>query len=250
MSADLATALHSIVIHPNVGPFIGRQLIQKLVTGDPTPQYVGRVAAVFNDNGRGVRGDMKAVITAVLKDPEARGAAKLDPGYGKLREPVLYVTGIARALDAASDGVYLSQQSAALGQNVFRPASVFNYYPPSYVVPGTTSIGPEFAIQNSATAINRYNFGNGIAFGTIAPLGTLPGAIGTKPDWTTLAAIAGDAGALVDKLDALMLNRTMPAAMRTAVMTAVNAIPASDPTTRVKTALYLVGTSSFYQVER
>ena len=250
MSADLATALHSIVIHPNVGPFIGRQLIQKLVTGDPTPQYVGRVAAVFNDNGRGVRGDMKAVITAVLKDPEARGAAKLDPGYGKLREPVLYVTGIARALDAASDGLYLSQQSTALGQSVFRPASVFNYYPPSYVVPGTTSIGPEFAIQNSATAINRYNFGNGIAFGTIAPLGTLPGAIGTKPDWTTLAAIAGDAGALVDKLDALMLNRTMPAAMRTAVMTAVNAIPASDPTTRAKTALYLVGTSSFYQVER
>ena len=78
----------------------------------------------------------------------------------------------------------------------------------------------------------------------------MPGAIGTKPDWTTLAAIAGDAGALVDKLDALMMNRTMPAAMRTAIMTAVNAIPASDPTTRAKTALYLVGTSSFYQVER
>ena len=133
MSADLTAAIHSIFMHPNVGPFIGRQLIQKLVTGDPTPQYVARVAGMFNDNGRGVRGDLEAVINAVLTDPEARGAAKLDPGYGKLREPVLYVTGIARAVNATSDGVYLAQQSAAQGQNLFNPPSVFNYYPPTYV---------------------------------------------------------------------------------------------------------------------
>jgi len=250
MTTDLANAIHSIFLHPNAGPFVSRQLIQKLVTGDPTPQYVARVAAVFADNGRGVRGDLKAVVTAILTDPEARGAVKLDPGYGKLREPVLYVTGIARAVNTASDGVYLAQQSAALGQNLFYPASVFNYYPPDYIVPGTSSLGPEFAIQNSSTAINRYNYGNGLAFGTIAPLATLPGAFGTKPDWTALSALAADAGALVDKLDTLLLNRTMPAAMKSAVVAAVNAIPASDPTTRAKTALYLVATSSFYQVER
>ena len=250
MGADIAAAIHSIFLHPNVGPFIGRQLIQKLVTGDPTPQYVGRISATFDDNGHGVRGDLKAVVNAILTDPEARGAAKLDPGYGKLREPVLFVTGIARALNAASDGLYLSQQSAALGQNVFKAPSVFNYYPPSYVVPGTSSIGPEFALQNSSTAINRYNFGNGIAFGTIAPLATLPGAIGTKPDWTTLAALASNPGALVDKLDVLLLNRTLPVSMRSAVITAVNAVPASDPTSRAKTAFYLVATSPAYQVER
>jgi uncharacterized protein (DUF1800 family) len=249
-SADLANAIHSIFMHPNVGPFIGRQLIQKLVTGDPTPRYVARVAAVFDDDGGGVRGDLKAVVKAILTDPEARGAVKLDPGYGKLREPVLYVTGIARALNAASDGVYLSQQSAALGQNLFNPASVFSDYPPDYVVPGTSSVGPEFAIQNSSTAINRYNFANGIAFGTIAPLATLPGATGTKPDWSALAAVAGDASGLVDRLDLLLLNRTMPAAMKAVVVAAVNAIPATDPTLRAKTALYLVATSSFHQVER
>jgi uncharacterized protein (DUF1800 family) len=250
MNADLTAAIHSIFIHPNVGPFIGRQLIQKLVTGDPTPQYIARIAAVFNDNGKGVRGDLKAVINAVLIDPEARGATKLDPGYGKLREPALYVTGIARALNTASDGVYLAQQSAAQGQNLFNPSSVFNYYPPTYVVPGTASVGPEFAIQNSSTAINRYNFGNAISFGTIAPLASLPGAIGTKPDWNALAAVAGDAGALADTLDGLLLNHTMPVAMKNAIVAAVDTIPASDPTSRAKTALYLVATSSFYQVER
>ena len=250
MSADLANALDTVFRHPNVGPFIGRQLIQKLVTGDPTPQYVARVAAAFDDNGHGVRGDMQAVVTAVLLDPEARGAIKLDPGYGKLREPVLFVLGLARALDTASDGVYLSQQAAGMAQNVFRPASVFNFYPPDYVVPGTSSLGPEFALQNSATAINRYNFANTLAFGTMPPQANVQGATGTKPDFTTLAAVAGDANALLDKLDVLLLNRTMPAAMRATIATAVNAVPAGDPVARAKTALYLVGSSTFYQVER
>ncbi len=250
MSADLANAIHTIFVHPNVGPFIGRQLIQKLVTGDPTPQYVARIAAVFANNGLGIRGDLGAVVKAILADPEARGAQKLDPAYGKLREPVLYVTGLARALDAASDGLYLAQQSAALGQNLFNASSVFNYYPPTYVVPGTGSVGPEFALQNSTTALNRYNLGNGLAFGTINPLPTLPGAIGTKPDWTTLAAAAADAGALVDQLDALLMNGAMPLAMRTAIVTAVDAVPATDPLARAKTAFYLVATSAFYQVER
>ena len=250
MNADLANAIDTVFRHPNVGPFIGRQLIQKLVTGDPTPQYVTRVAAAFADNGAGMRGDLRAVIGAVLLDPEARGALKVDPAYGKLREPALYLTGIARALDTASDGVYLSQQSAAGGQNVFNPTSVFNYYPPTYVVPGTGLNGPEFALQNSSTAINRYNAANALAFGTIGPIATLPGATGTKPDWTTLTALAANTDALLDELDARLTHRTMPAAMRSAIASAVNAVPASDPLTRAKTALYLVATSSSYQVER
>src|SRR5581483_1483989 len=162
--------------------------------------------------------DMKAVITAILTDPEARGPVKLDPGYGKLREPVLFMTGAARALNTSSDGVYFAQQSGSLGQQIFYPSSVFNYYPPTYVVPGTQSLGPEFAIQNATTAINRYNTMNTLAFGTIAPLATLPGATGTTPDWSALTAVAGDPNALLDKLNGLVLHGTLTASARSKIV--------------------------------
>jgi len=247
---ELTFAIHNIFMHANVGPFIGKQLIQKLVTGDPTPQYVGRVAAVFNNNGQGTRGDMKAVVNAILTDPEARGDVKLDPSYGKLREPVVLMTAAARAVNTQSDGVFFGQQGSSLGQNLFYPASVFNYYPPDYLLPDSNHVAPEFAILNSSTAINRYNFANTLSFGTIAPLATLPGAIGTTPNWSTLSALAGDPNALLDKLNALMLHGTMPAAIRAAIIPAINAVPATDPLTRAKTAFYLVITSPQYQVER
>jgi uncharacterized protein (DUF1800 family) len=247
---DLAQAIHNVFMHPNVGPFVGRQLIQKLVTGNPTPQYVARIAAVFNDNGIGVRGDLKAVVRAILTDPEARGAVKLDPAYGKLREPVLFMTGAARTLATQSDGVYFGQQAKGLGQNLFYPPSVFNYYPPTYLLPDTAIVAPEFALANSSTAINRYNFANSLLFGTIAPLSTLPGAIGTTPSLTALSSIAGDPAALLDKLDAQLLHGTMPASMRGAILAALAAVPATDLLTRAKTAVYLVITSPQYQVER
>ena len=247
---DLAHAIHNVFMHPNVGPFVGRQLIQKLVTGNPTPQYVARTAAVFNDNGVGVRGDLKAVVRAILTDPEARGAVKLDPAYGKLREPVLFMTGAARALGTQSDGVYFGQQAKGLGQNLFYPPSVFNYYPPTYLLPDTEIVAPEFALANSSTAINRYNFANTLLFGTIAPLPTLPGATGTTPALASLSSIAGDSTALLDKLDAQLLHGTMPASMRGAILTALAAVPATDLLTRAKTAVYLVVTSPQYQVER
>jgi len=253
ITSDLTAAIHNAFMHPNVGPFIGKQLIQKLVTGDPTPQYVSRVATVFNNNGAGVRGDMRAVVNAILTDPEARGAVKIDPGYGKLREPVLFMMGAARALAAQSDGVYFSQQSASLGQSLFYSPSVFNYYPPTYLLPDTARLAPEFAIANSTTAMNRYNVTNTLAFGTIAPLSTLPGAIGTIPDWTALSALAGDANAMLDRLNLLMLHGTMSAAMRSSIVTAINAIPATTTAnllSRAKTAFYLVASSAQYQVER
>ncbi|MFO1305474.1 MAG: DUF1800 family protein [Burkholderiales bacterium] len=248
MDADLANAIRNVFLNPSIAPFVSRQLIQKLVTGDPSPQYVARVASVFVNNGQGVRGDMKAVVRAVLTDPEARGAVKLDPAYGKLREPVLYVTAAARAANAKSDGVYFGPAASNLGQNLFYSPSVFNYYPPDYVVPGTTLIGPEFALQNASTYINRDNFANQLAFGTIAPLATYPGATGTQPDWSALTAVAGSATALVDKLDALLLHGTMTPTMRTGLANAINAT--TDPLTRAKNAYYLVITSSDYQVER
>ena len=248
MDADLATAIRNVFLNPNIAPFVSRQLIQKLVTGDPSPQYVARVATVFNSNGQGVRGDLKAVVRAILTDPEARGAAKLDPAYGKLREPVLYVTGAARGVNTKSDGVYFGAASAVLGQSVFYAPSVFNHYPPDYLVPGTSLIGPEFALQNASTYINRDNVANQLVFGTIAPLATYPGATGTQPDWSALSTVAGSATALIDRLDALLLHGTMSATMRSGLATAINA--STDPLTRAKTAYYLVVTSSDCQVER
>jgi hypothetical protein len=206
------------------------------------------VATVFVNNGQGVRGDMKSVVRAILTDPEARGPVKLDPAYGKLREPALHVAAAARAVNAKSDGVFFGPAAAVLGQNLFYAPSVFNYYPPDYVVPGTSLVGPEFALQNASTYINRDNVANVLAFGTIAPLPTYPGATGTQPDWSALSAIAGNATALVDKLDALLLHGTMSDGMRSGLATAIAAT--TDPLTRARTAYYLVITSSDYQVQR
>ncbi|MEO8753678.1 MAG: DUF1800 family protein, partial [Casimicrobiaceae bacterium] len=167
IEADLTGAIHNVFFNANVAPFITRQLIQKLVTSNPSPQFVARAAAVFNDNGKGIRGDMKAVVRAILLDPEARGDAKLDPGYGKLREPVLLVAAAARGVNAKSDGVYFGGVVGGLGQNLFYSPSVFNYYPPDNVLADTEIVAPEFAIQNSSTFINRENVMNTFAFGTI-----------------------------------------------------------------------------------
>jgi len=247
---DMTSAVHNVFIDPNVAPFVTKQLIQKLVTGHPSPQYVARVASVFNNNGQGVRGDMKAVIRAILLDPEARGDVKLDPGYGKLREPVLLVASAARAVNTRTDGVYFGGIVKSLDQDLFNAPSVFNYYPPDYTLPGTMLLGPEFAIHNSSTFINRDNVINTLAFGTIAPSATYPGATGSQPDWTALQASAADANTLADKLDALLLHGTMSPTMRAGLATAINTIAATDTLTRARTAYYLVITSSDYQVER
>lgn len=250
MDADLAGAIRNVFLHPNVGPFVAKQLIQKLVTGNPSPQYVARVAAVFADNGSGVRGDMRALVRAILLDPEARGDVKHDREYGKLREPVLFAAAVARAVDAKSDGVAFGPVAAAMGQNLFYSPSVFNHYPPDYTLPGTATLAPEFALQNASTYISRANAANTLAFGTIVPLASYPGATGTQPDWTPLQALAGDAGALADRLDLLLLHGTMPAAMRAGLVAAIGTVPAADTLGRARTAYYLVVTSSEYQVER
>jgi len=251
MRDDLANAMRAVFMHPNTGPFISKQLIQKLVTGDPTPGYVGRVARVFNANATGARGDLKAVVRAILLDPEARGATKLDPGYGKLREPAQFVAGTARALNAATDGVFFRAQTGAMGQPIYTAPSVFNYYPPDYVVPGTTALGPEFAIQNTSTALARANYANTLAFAAaIAPDPNVYGATGTQLDWSPWTALAGNPSALVDRLDRLLAHGTLSSAAKGAIVTAVVAVPATDPLARARTAFYLAITSSQYQVER
>jgi len=251
MAQDLAFAHQNLFNHANVGPFIGKQLIQKLVTSDPTPAYVARVAAVFNNNGVGVRGDLRAVVRAILLDPEARGARKIDPAYGKLIEPVLYMTSIARAMNAATDGVFFRNASNGLGQFVFYAPSVFNYYPFDYVVPGTPLLGPEFGIQTSTTAIGRANVANSLLFTpSIAPDATVFGATGTQLDLAAYQAVALDSAALADRLDRNLMGGRMSAAMKSAIVSAVNAASASDALARARAGIWLVMASPQYQVQR
>src|SRR5438067_3811768 len=165
-SAELNAAIDNLFNHPNIGPYVCTQLIHQLVTSNPSPAYVGRCAASFANNGSGVRGDMKAVITAILLDPEARGDVKTDPNYGHLREPVLWMANMLRTFNATSDGVLATNVSGAgsftipLGQSLFNPPTVFSYYPADYGLPGTSLLGPEFAVLDTSTTYQRANFAN------------------------------------------------------------------------------------------
>lgn len=259
---SLEQALDNIFYHPNLAPQVCRTLIQQLVTSDPTPAYIARVSAAFNNNGYGVRGDMKAVIRAILLDPEARGDAKTDPNFGKLREPVLFATNFARQFGVRSgNGTGLSDgymtgrpEFTGMGQSPLRSPSVFNYYPPTYVVPKTAMLGPEFALMNTGTSVQRLNFINRMVFTTI-PIG-----VGTDaPNGTSFnfgeyqaASDADPTGnRLMDLLNTRMLHGTMAPAMRETVRNAVVAnIPATNGLGRVRQAIYLVATSSQYQVQR
>src|ERR1700733_2955009 len=186
---DLADALDNIFNHPNVGPFIGRQLIQHLVTSNPSPAYVERVAAVFADNGKGVRGDLSAVVRAILTDPEARGTSPASNVFGHLREPALFITSALRSLSVQSDWVLLSAASSAMGEPIFSPDTVFDFYPPSYQIPGTQTVAPELGIDNAATALARANFINTMIMqGGAAPEASVTGSTGTTINLAPLPA--------------------------------------------------------------
>ncbi|HXN24850.1 MAG TPA: DUF1800 domain-containing protein [Candidatus Dormibacteraeota bacterium] len=272
---ELSTAIDNIFNHPNVGPYIGKLLIQQLVTSNPSPAYVARVTAAFNDDGTGTRGNMQAVIKAILLDPEARTApTSTDVNYGHLREPVLFITNTLRALGTGlADGSCCSTDftlgdqflpnlvrtgdglfhSLRMDQDVFRPPTVFSYYPPDNVLQlagGGTLIAPEFGIQSTSTALSRINFMRDVAFRQM-PTNAKDRPSGTWIDTTAFEPeAAGNATALLDDLNNRLMHGTMTGALYTIVQNAVLAVPESDPTTRVQEAIYLIASSSQYQVER
>lgn len=250
---DLRDALDNTFAHPNVGPFISTRLIQHLVTSNPSPAYVGRVAAVL----RGTGGDMKSVIRAILLDAEARTdpsvGSPADPVAGHLREPVLWITSFLRPFGARVVTDFVLSDSflpsgLQMGQDLFRSTSVFNFYPPDHVVAGAATLGPEFAIYSTTTALARTNFAYQVIYKTMPTNANRP--TGTWLDLSGLEPAAGDPAALVDALNAFFLHGTMSPQMRDALMAAVSARPASDPIGRLRNALYLVVTSPQYMVQR
>jgi hypothetical protein len=275
---SLNKTLDNIFYHPNIGPFVGKLMIQHLVTSDPSPAYVARVAAAFNNNGVGVRGDMKAVIKAVLLDPEARGSRKTDPTYGKLREPLQYVTNFLKTFNAKasnpitisgvltpppgscenrSDGV-LNGLTANMGQNIWNPPTVFNYFPPDYIVPGTDIVGPEFALANTGTSFTRINIMNTLVFQQVNfqqmtaanPSPNTPCGTSIDLSETTALATSDPSGnALIEALNTKMMHGTMSEAMKGKIRTAIS-VTGMTAAQKAQQAVYLVATSSQYQVQR
>ena len=240
-AADLKLALDALFHHPNVGPFIGRQLIQKLVTSAPSPGYVARVAAVFNNNGRGVRGDMEAVVRAILLDAEAR-AANPPASFGKLREPVLRVGQWMRAFGATSvSGEFqMAWEGDNVSQRAFAAPSVFGYFRPGHVPPGTafSAVGataPEFQIVNESTTAAWANTALAMsAWG----LGWNGSTQDVKSGYGPLAALIarGNLSVVVDHLDSLLLAGRMSPTLRQALLDGMGSVNGSDAASHVNRA--------------
>ncbi len=243
---DLAGAISNIFNDPNVGPFVCKQLIQHLVTSTPSPAYVARISAVFADNGSGTRGDLKAVVRAILTDTEARAGdtnASFDGGH--LREPILFLTAMMRGLnftntDPNSSFYSLSGYAAKLNQEPYRAASVFNFFPPDYVIPNSTLNAPEFDIENTATAVLRLSLADSIVNNKIGSFTVDLSAT------SALGLTAANPANLVDTLSTLFMHGQMPTDMRSVILNAIT--PLTNNAQRVRVALYLVVTSSQYKI--
>ncbi len=250
---SLRIALNTLFNHPNVGPFIGRQLIQRLVTSNPSSAYIGRVAAAFNDNGEGVRGDMKAVIAAVLFDPEAR-TPSASPNAGKLREPVIRLANWMRAFNAKSRSGRFQMGNTdnplwGLAQTQMRSPSVFNFFRPEYVPPNTAIaaanlFAPEMQITDENSVTGYLNFmRDAIANGT----GYYDDI---TADYTDALSLAGTPGRLVDHIDLLLMQNRMSSTLRSRILTAINSNPNNSDENRVYIAVYLAMASPEYIVQK
>jgi uncharacterized protein (DUF1800 family) len=245
--ADLDAALDAIANHPNVGPFLGKQLIQRFVTSNPSPAYVARVAAVWNDDGFGERGNLFAVLRAILMDDEARAPA-LDDTYGKVAEPILRLTALWRAFHAAPRSYWiLWNQDDTFGQEPLSASSVFNFYSPFYMPPGELTdlglVAPELQI---ATHARLTAFTNRLYQATMNDYRGSPrlNEYSIVIDLGRIKAEASDVPALIEHLDVLFLGGTMSSELRTVLEDYVTDVPfGTDGLERVKEALYLILTS-------
>jgi uncharacterized protein (DUF1800 family) len=241
---DLDDALQHLFRHPNVGPFVAQRLIRALVTSNPNPAYVARVASAFNANARGERGDLKAVVKAILLDPEARRGDTQNnpPEFGHLREPVLYIGALLRALGASvAEANNLPSWSASMGQNLFFAPSVFNYYSLLYQPPELDGLyAPELEILTPATALIRANFADAVVFQRLGPA--------VNVDLTPLIELASvHKWYLTEALNRGLLFGRMDETMRDRILIALDWI--ADPGLQAQTATYLVAASYRYQVQ-
>jgi uncharacterized protein (DUF1800 family) len=253
--ASLKIALDTIFAHPNVPPFVSKQLIQRLITSNPSPAYVGRVSTIFANNGSGVRGDMKAVIRAILLDTEARSEASLtSTSAGKLREPVIRLTNWARAFGVTSPSNAwaigdTNSQTTRLGQTIGKSPSVFNFFRPGYTPPNTVIstgqlVAPEFQVTNELSVVGYINY-----MQTLIQSGT--GDV--KADYTSILTKATDSAALISEINLVLASGNLSTTTIATIKTAVDAIGTTTPAllaNRVYTAILLTMASTDYIVQK
>ncbi len=273
---DINSAIDNLFNHPNVGPFIGRLLIQRLVKSNPSPAYVARVSAVFNSNENGERGDMKSVFRAILTDAEAMDCSWVeDEHHGKLREPLLRYTQALRAFNAYNESGrlwnwgYLFDE--AVSQGILASPSVFNFYLPDFQPNGPIAdanlVAPEFQIHTSATSINymnlvyqwfMYDFYGEVATWASNEYMNLPGYEEDELDpidyiyldlYNELA-LSDDVEALVDRLDLILTGGLLSEETKSSIVNTVIQIPENEPEYRVRSALYLTFIAPDYNIQK
>ncbi len=238
---DLDSLLDALMAQPTMAPFISRQLIQHLVTSNPSPAYIQRIAQVFENDGTGVAGNLKAVITAILTDEEARAGdaaqSAVTANFGHLREPVLLMANLLRGLNGTAGAVSgIANTATNMGEQLFYAPSVFSYFSPqSRTEHGL--LGPEFQIYSTQTAANRADTVNKLLYGDLA---------GVTVNLAPFVALAGNTTSLMNHISYVFLHSSMSSALQNAVTDAVDA--ASTPTAKAQAALYVVLTSSEYQI--
>jgi len=258
---SLRLALDHLFTRPNVGPFFAQQMIQRLVTSNPSPAYVGRVAAVFANNGQGRRGDLAAVFKAILLDNEALDPVNLaNPNFGKLREPVLRLAQLARTFGGRSiSGNWqigdLTDASVALGQSPLRSPSVFNFFRPGYF-PANTEIAnrkllaPEFQLVNETSVAGYINFIERAVQGGRTPVADL------SLDFAAEVALAQDSTALLDRLDLLLTGRQLSPSVRDTIRAAMEDVPITAASTtaerlrRVQIGVTLILATTDYLIQK
>ena len=239
---DLDTVLNALMAQTTIAPFVSKQLIQHLVTSDPSPAYIQRVSKVFLNNGYGVEGDMKAILMAILTDQEARAgdnpSATVNANFGHLREPILLVGNLLRGLNAtlgASSTVY--NNATTLGQDLFYPPTVFSYFSPLYTLEDGKP-APEFQIYSTQTASSRANLINTVLYGALDK--------STKVNLAAFEAQDTSVSSLLDYISYVFLHHSMSTDLQQQAGAAASA--ATGTTAQTQAALYVVLTSSEYQV--
>jgi uncharacterized protein (DUF1800 family) len=276
-SADqaLSAVISSLNAHPNLAPFMSKQLIQAFVTSNPTPAYVQRISAVFDSGkfdefGDGQKGDLKAVIAAILLDPEARmGPEKAPSNYGKLKDPLIKMISAVRAFNGVSDGeemgVSWRSSGKAIGQPFLNSPTVFNFFRPEFNLPGsTTTLAPQFQILTPNSTIGWLNLADDMLYGWdtdgkgLAPKANIPDAVGTQLKYASFEPDAVDTEKLFNRMNLILTGGSMGGTDKAVIVNAMNQITPTSPVTagstwqreKIKVGAYLLLSSANFQIQR
>ncbi|WP_171982474.1 DUF1800 family protein [Sphingomonas sp. LM7] len=257
--ASVAAVVDAAFNNASTAPFVSKFLITHLVTPNPTPAYVGRVSAVFANNGSGVRGDLKAVVRAILTDAEARNAPTASAG--KVKEPILLMAGLARVIGFTTDGYVFVNRDSSMGQPVMRAPSVFNFYPTDYPLPGSTTLkSPASKLLNTSNVLRWHNFvydwtvGGDATRAEYAVSSGLPNSSLTQPLWSDWEAFGTDLDGMVARINLLMFANALSQPQKDALKASATAITHADPVVqarkRAQMMLYVAASSPIFLVDR